>query len=122
MTTRRGASSLLDGTAYLVCERSLTNGQRISILPMMSLDLDNLLKDWPHEPGQIKVRKIAGDDGAEKLQMRLDLGLIQMKMTGRPDGLRPFDCESLLEYHRAKADERLAAGEAYVLSDEECTD
>jgi len=45
----------------------------------MSLDLNDLLRDWPHEPGMIKVRKILGTDGKEKIQLRIDLGLIQMK-------------------------------------------
>ena len=40
----------------------------------MSLDLNSLLRDWPHEPGAIKVRKIIGLDGREKLQLRIDLG------------------------------------------------
>jgi hypothetical protein len=30
--------------------------------------------------------------------MRLDLGILQMELTGRPDGIRPLGCESLLEY------------------------
>jgi hypothetical protein len=30
--------------------------------------------------------------------MRLDLGLLQMEMTGRPDGARPHGFDSLLEY------------------------
>ena len=70
----------------------------------MSLDLNDLLKDWPHEPGQIKVRKILGADGKEKLQLRIDLGLIQMEVSGRPDGHEPHDCESLLEYHQQRAE------------------
>ena len=60
----------------------------------MNLDLDNILGDWPHEPGQIKVRKILGNDGLEKLQLRIDLGLIQMDVTGRPDGLKPHGFDS----------------------------
>src|SRR5947208_4557655 len=64
----------------------------------MSLDLNSILKDWPHESGSIKVRKIAGLDGREKLQLRVDLGLLQMELTGRPDGRRPHGCESLLDY------------------------
>src|SRR5262249_44293725 len=47
----------------------------------------------------INVRKIKGLDGNSKLQMRLDLGLLQMEMTGRPDGAKPHGCESLLEYY-----------------------
>ena len=35
------------------------------------------------------MRFVAGDDGREKIQMRIDLGLIQMETTGRPDGERP---------------------------------
>ena len=68
----------------------------------MSLDLNDLLRDWPHEPGQLKVRKILGSDGREKIQLRIDLGVIQMETTGRPDGMEPHECESLLEYHRSR--------------------
>ena len=60
----------------------------------MSLDLNDLLRDWPHEPGVIKVRKILGSDGKEKIQLRIDLGLIQMETIGRPDGQEPHDCEA----------------------------
>ena len=38
--------------------------------PEMSLDLNTILKDWPHGNGNIKVRKITGLDGREKLQLR----------------------------------------------------
>ena len=68
----------------------------------MSLDLNTILKDWPYESGTVKVRKITGLDGREKLQLRVDLGLLQMEITGRPDGRRPHNCESLLEYHRRR--------------------
>ena len=57
---------------------------------MSNLDLNNLLDGWSHEPGQVKARKIVGNDGREKLQLRIDLGVIQMEMQGRPDGERPF--------------------------------
>ena len=69
----------------------------------MSLDLNTILKDWPYESGTVKVRKITGLDGREKLQLRVDLGVLQMEITGRPDGRRPHNCESLLEYHRKRA-------------------
>src|SRR6476661_1144366 len=64
-----------------------------------SKDIAAILKGWDYEPGTINVRKINGTDGSPKLQMRLDLGLLQMEMTGRPDGVRPHGFESLLEYH-----------------------
>jgi hypothetical protein len=64
-----------------------------------SKDIAHVLKGWDYEPGTINVRKINGSDGLPKLQMRLDLGLLQMEMAGRPDGVRPHGCESLLEYY-----------------------
>ena len=88
----------------------------------MNLDLNNLLEGWPHEPGQIRVRKILGRDGKEKLQLRIDLGLIQMETTGRPDGLRPHDCESLLDWHREQAAEAEEHGGHWTLSGDDCCD
>ncbi|HXE51578.1 MAG TPA: UvrB/UvrC motif-containing protein [Tepidisphaeraceae bacterium] len=63
-----------------------------------SKDISQVLRGWAYEPGVINVRKIHGLNGEPKLQMRLDLGLLQMEMDGRPDGARPHGCESLLEY------------------------
>jgi hypothetical protein len=88
----------------------------------MSLDLNTILKDWPHENGNVKVRKIAGLDGREKLQLRVDLGVLQMEMTGRPDGQRPHNCESVLEYHQRRAVRAAEKGEDYELTPEECAE
>src|SRR4051812_12125196 len=85
----------------------------------MSLDLNTVLKDWPHEPGAIKVRKIVGLDGREKLQLRIDLGVLQMEMSGRPDGVRPHNCESLLAYHQLRAAHAVGRGDTYLLSSEQ---
>jgi hypothetical protein len=88
----------------------------------MSLDLNTILRDWPHENGNVNVRKIAGLDGREKLQLRVDLGVLQMEMTGRPDGERPHNCESLLEYHQRRAIRAEEKGEAYELTPEQCAE
>jgi hypothetical protein len=88
----------------------------------MNLDLNDLLRNWPHEPGQIKVRRILGSDGKEKIQLRIDLGLIQMETIGRPDGERPHGCESLLTYHAALAKEKETTNEQYMLSPEEVSE
>ena len=84
--------------------------------------MNTILKDWPHENGNVKVRKIAGLDGREKLQLRVDLGVLQMEMTGRPDGQRPHNCESLLEYHQKRAVRAAEKGEDYELTPEECAE
>ena len=88
----------------------------------MSLDLNTILKDWPHESGNIKVRKITGLDGREKLQLRVDLGVLQMEISGRPDGQRPHHCESLLEYHQKRAARAEGKGQSYELTPEQCAE
>jgi len=65
-------------------------------------DIVPLLRGWDYEPGTINVRKINGLDGHPKLQMRLDLGLLQMELTGRPDGVKPHGYDSLLDFFEAQ--------------------
>ncbi len=67
----------------------------------------------------IKVRKILGSDGREKLQLRIDLGLIQMEAHGRPDGQEPHDCESLFAYQQGRAQKSEKKSEQFVLTVEE---
>ncbi|HVL38400.1 MAG TPA: UvrB/UvrC motif-containing protein [Fimbriimonadaceae bacterium] len=83
----------------------------------MSADLSRLLNEWPYEPGKLNVRLITGDDGEPRIQVRLDLGIIQMYTEGRPDGQKPYGYDSLLEYHEAKLDE-IASGRESPLPEE----
>src|SRR5690348_10258357 len=88
----------------------------------MNQDLNPMMRDWPFEPGTIQVRTVVGDDGTLKLQLRLDLGILQMEMTGRPDGQTPFGCASLLE-HYEKVAARCASdgkGEIFRLTGDDC--
>ncbi len=68
----------------------------------LNKDIAPMLEGWEFESGSINVRKITGNDGLPKIQMRLDLGLLQMEMHGRPDGVRPHGHESLLDYFEAQ--------------------
>jgi hypothetical protein len=90
----------------------------------MDFDISNLLEHWEYQPGQVVVRKFKAKDGQEKIQLRVDLGLLQMNAEGRPDGKRPFGYTSLLEYHQARLYKHLAAhdgsDEDFVLKPEEC--
>src|SRR6059058_205185 len=45
-----------------------------------------------------------------------------MELTGRPDGRRPHNCESLLEYYQKRAVRAEAKGEAYELTPEQCAE
>jgi hypothetical protein len=88
-----------------------------------SKDIAPVLKGWDYESGTINVRKVIGLDGEPKLQMRLDLGLLQMEMNGRPDGEKPHGCDSLLEYYEKRLGEhRREHGSelGFVLTPDEC--
>ena len=90
----------------------------------MTKDIQPIVDGWDYEPGNICVRIIRGRDGRDKVQMRIDLGLLQMEMDARPDGTRPHDCESLLEYFEAKLPEHRASDKAdeFRLSEEDCAE
>jgi len=75
----------------------------------MSQDITRILEGWEYQPDQMSVRIIRGDDGQEKIQLRIDLGLLQMEIAGRPDGLRPEGFESYLDYYRHCFEESDAA-------------
>ena len=51
-----------------------------------SSDLTPILKDWQWQSGVFGVRTLSGHDGRLLLQVRLELGIIQMEADGRPDG------------------------------------
>jgi hypothetical protein len=65
----------------------------------MSKDINETIEGWDYNPDEVTVRKVAGEDGRDKIQMRLELGLLQMEISGRPDGKRPFGHESLFDYY-----------------------
>ncbi|MCL2648134.1 MAG: UvrB/UvrC motif-containing protein [Phycisphaerales bacterium] len=67
-----------------------------------ALDITQALDGWAFEPGQVNVRLIRGNDGKVKLQMRLDLGLLQMEVEGRPDGKRPHRAATELDFQKRK--------------------
>ncbi len=91
----------------------------------MIRDLHTILEGWDFEPGKISVRKIIGRDGRERIQTRIDLGVLQLECTGRPDNLRPNGHESLLDYHEQRLREHIDINgddEDFILSPEDCHD
>ncbi len=56
--------------------------------PPPSLDITTPLDTWTVGPDELSARLIVGDDGLPRLQMRIELGLLQMNVLGRPDGRR----------------------------------
>ena len=91
----------------------------------MKQDLRTILGGWEYEPGKISVRKIIGRDGREKIQTRVDMGLLQLAPTGRPDGARPRGFDTLLEYHESRLEAYVAENEdeeGFVLGSDDCRD
>lgn len=90
----------------------------------MDFDISHLLEQWDYQPGQVVVRRFKTKDGKEKIQLRVDLGLLQMNAEGRPDGKRPFGHASLFEYHQSRLYKHVAAhngsDEEFVLKAEDC--
>lgn len=84
----------------------------------MSKDISRILEGWDYDPEEVVVRTIIGDDGKEKIQLRLDLGLLQMEVDGRPDGQRPMGYPSWLDYYEAEESRARARGEMFLLDEE----
>ena len=86
----------------------------------MSKDITPILAGWDHDPDELQVRIVAGIDGQDKIQMRTDLGLIQMELNGPPDGRRVGENESLLDVLEVQARAAVAGGESFVLDTDPC--
>jgi hypothetical protein len=90
----------------------------------MNFDISNLLENWDYQPGQIVVRRFTGRDGQEKIQLRVDLGLLQMNVQGRPDGKRPMGHPSLFEYQEARLKKHMddrGSDDGFALRAEDCS-
>ena len=81
----------------------------------MSEDLSDVLVSWPREPGKFQVREVVAEDGRTLLQVRIDMGIVQMEIEGRPDGA-PSVLERLQEEHDEPP--RLDAATCRALRDE----
>jgi len=79
--------------------------------------LDHLLVDWRYSPGQILVRQVQGADGRDVIQMRVDLGVLQLECTGRPDGVKPEGFETYYDYLVSLS---INEGRSYQLDEENC--
>jgi hypothetical protein len=90
----------------------------------MNFDISHLLEQWDYQPGTAAVRRFTGKDGVEKIQVRLDLGMLQMNREGRPDGKRPLGHASLFDSYQMKLLKHVAANDGndsgFRLKAEDC--
>ena len=82
-------------------------------------DIDSLLKNWDFQPGEVTARLLKAKNGREVLQMRVDLGLLQMETELRPDGQRPHGAETYYDY---LVGEVVREGGSFRLSKEQCAE
>jgi hypothetical protein len=86
-------------------------------------DISKILKEWKFNPDEnLNVRLIDGDNGSVKIQMRIDMGLLQINIDGSPSGEDINGYESWLEYYDAKRIEfeKNHVDDFFTLSTEEC--
>ncbi|MBI5834701.1 MAG: UvrB/UvrC motif-containing protein [Armatimonadetes bacterium] len=89
----------------------------------MSDDIRPLMDDWPYDPHEeMMVRRIVANDGQPRLQIRVELGILELHITGRPDGRQPHGFPTLLDYHldRARRELKEPDGERFELTHPEC--
>lgn len=80
-------------------------------------DIDVVLHQWPFQPGVLAARLVSAADGREVIQMRIDMGLLQMEVTARPDGEHPGGLDTCLEWLEDLAQ---AQGENFSLTEQHC--
>jgi hypothetical protein len=92
----------------------------------MRRDIDDALQGWPYEPGpgEVVAREIKARDGRRIIQVRVELGLLQLEVDDRPDGSRPHGFATYLDYlrHRAAGRGQAGGGKAppWSMSKEQC--
>lgn len=64
----------------------------------MTLDLQEMIGGWDPPEGELAARMISGRDGGDVVQLRVELGLMQMFPDGRPDAARYHGHTTALEF------------------------
>jgi hypothetical protein len=95
----------------------------------MRRDIDEALRGWPFDPdaGEILAREVKARDGRAIVQVRVELGILQMEVEGRPDGERPHGFTTYLDFmrHRVASRGREAGSSGagrWTMSTEHCTE
>lgn len=81
--------------------------------------LDHILREWPYDPETVSVRIVTGADNREVIQMRVDMGVLQLETSGRPDGVRPEGNDT---YYDLLVAESFRTGEGFEMSEQQCSE
>ena len=86
----------------------------------MNRHIDNALEGWEFQPGVVQARLVHGSDQRQLIQMRVDVGILQMETQGRPDGKRPHGFATYYDYLQHESRQADRRGKAFSLEDEHC--
>ena len=78
-------------------------------------NIDELLKHWPFDPFAINVRMLELRQ-RHVLQMRVDMGVLQLETEGRPDGMTPHGASTYYDFLKAKSIE----DSGFALDEQNC--
>jgi hypothetical protein len=82
-----------------------------------SQNIDAILKHWAFDPNSVSVRLLNLAD-REVIQLRIDLGLLQLEVNNRPDGWRPGGEPTYLDYLRVQSQQQ----SPFTLTEEHCSE
>ena len=86
----------------------------------MDRDISRILESWEYQSDTLIIRNITGEDGKEKIQIRVNLGILQMETEGRPDGEALHGAESMLDYYKSLTKElKENGGGNFILTEED---
>ena len=85
----------------------------------MKRDIDFILEGWEFKPGVPQARLVEAR-GRQVIQMRVDLGVLQLETEGRPDGAQPHGHDTYFDYLQEQARVSARGKHSFVLSEEQC--
>lgn len=85
----------------------------------MNQDIDTALQGWEFKAGVVQARLVQTRDGRQVIQMRVDLGVLQIETTARPDGQRPHGNPTYFDYLQQQARMAAKSGQSFTLTEEQ---
>lgn len=85
----------------------------------MNQDIDAALEGWEFKTGVVQARLVQARNNRQVIQMRVDLGVLQIETEGRPDGSRPHGQTSYFDYLRQQARVAARAKQSFTLTEEQ---
>ena len=85
----------------------------------MKQDIDFILAGWEYKPGMVQARLVQAAANRQVIQLRVDLGVLQIEAAGRPDGAKPHGHATYLSYLREQARYADKSSDKFSLSEEQ---